>query len=189
MHLLSLMLLLFVPFSYAMTYADIPLVIDDKTPNLETMPPSEKNKWMDIIWAKSITKQSKKEGLVLDSHQKKQATVMMAKSPQGLMNAVNYYMAAHMGAGEHMYAYALDNGSAVMVVVNENLEQKKLVEQVDITQFIENYKKNYALGSCPLIKAVKYPLRIDFFMLGNHKGKDYIFGSFSVDRKYCKTID
>lgn len=183
------MMLFFSSLSCAMTYADIPLVIDEKTPNVKNMPPSEKSKWMDIIWAKSITKQSKKEGLVLDSHQKKQAAIMMAKSPQGLMNAVNYYMAAQMGAGEYMYAYALDNGSAVMVVVNENLEQKQLVEQVDIARFIKNYKKSYAYGSCPLIKEVKYPLRIDFFMLGNHQGKDYIFGSFSVDRNYCQTIE
>lgn len=188
MRLICLVILFFAHFSYAMTYADIPLVIDEGTPDVKSMPPTEKSKWMDIISAKSITKQSKKEGLVLNDSQKKQAAIMMAKSPQGLVNAVNYYMSAQMGPGEYMYAYPLDNGSAVMVVVNENLENKKLIEQTDIIRYVQDYKKNYAIGSCPLIKNVKYPLRIDFFMLGNHQGKDYIFGSFSVDRKYCHKI-
>lgn len=188
MRIYSLFLVLFTPLCSAMTYSDIPWAVDENTPNIENMPPSEKNKWIDIISAKSITKQARKEGLKLTEQQRKQVAFEMIQSPMGLVNAINYFMAGNLGDGEYMYAYPLNKGRAVMVVVNENLENKTLVEQTDIVQYVQNYKKNYAIGSCPLIKEVSYPLRIDFFMLGNFQGRDYIYGSFSVDWNYCKSI-
>lgn len=188
MRIFSIILFLFSPFCYAsMTYTDIPLAIDEKTPNIDNLPPLEKSMWKDIILAKSVTMQSRKEGIILNNEQLRKASISMVQSPKGLVDAVNYYMAGKLGSDEYMYAYPSKKNGAIIVVVNENLEKEQLAERVEVAKFLQNLKKNYTRAICPLIRDVKFPLRVDRFVLDEYRGKNYIYGTFSVDWEYCKS--